>query len=164
MFERAIKRSKEYKNLMKIISDSEQLLKDTIAKKSDKVAKAIADAHYHATSLNRYNDENSLSCAITMAYYTAKNSYMIIRELPSGVGYADVVFIPRHDVIDKPAIVIELKCNQNEVTAIDQIKDRKYGESLKDYIGKILLVGINYDKNDKDKKHTCVIEELEKTE
>ena len=38
--------------------------------------------------------------------------------------------------------------------------DRKYGEHLKDYTGKVLLVGINYQKEDKNKTHTCVIEEL----
>ena len=88
---------------------------------------------------------------------------MIIRELPSGVGYADVVFLPRPNVIDKPAIVVELKCNKDETTALDQIKKRQYGEHIMDYIGKILLVGINYDKNDKNKVHTCVIEEHNKT-
>ena len=92
------------------------------------------------------------------------NDYHIIRELPSGVGYADVVFLPRPNAVDKPALVVELKCNKDADTAITQIKDRKYGEHLKDYTGKILLVGINYDKDDKNKTHTCVIEELEKTE
>ena len=133
-------------------------------KKAEEVAKRIAYVHANATSLNKYNDENSLSCAITLAYYSAMNDYMIFRELASGVGYADVVFVPRPNVVDKPAIVVELKCNKDTDTAIEQIKNRQYGSNLKDYVGKILLVGINYDKDDKEKKHPCVIEELDKTE
>ena len=43
--------------------------------------------------------------------------------------------------------------------AIAQIKEKQYCDSLADYKGKILLVGVNYEK--KTKKHTCVIEELE---
>ncbi len=163
VFERAIKNGNEWKEVMKAIRDSEQLIKNTLLKKADKVAEAVATVHANATSLNKYNDENSLSCAITLAYYSAMNDYMIFRELPEGVGYADVVFIPRPNVIDKPAIVVELKCNKDEETAINQIKERKYGERLKEYIGKILLVGINYDKDDKNKVHTCVIEEMDKT-
>ena len=146
------------------IRDSEKLLMNTLNKNAVEVAKAIEYVHANATSINKYSDENSLSCAITLAYYSAMNDYHIFRELPSGVGYADVVFLPRPNAADKPAIVVELKCNKDADTAIVQIKSRKYGEHLKDYIGDILLVGINYDKNDKNKKHTCVIEELRKSE
>jgi len=163
VFERAVKRGSEYKEVMRAIRDSEQLMKDTLAMKSEEVAKGVAYVHANATSINKYNDENSLSCAITLAYYSAMNDYKLIREMPSGVGYADVVFVPRLSAADKPAIVVELKCNKDSETAIDQIRNRQYGEHLKDYTGKILLVGINYDKDDKNKKHTCVIEELEKT-
>jgi len=162
VFERAVKRGSEFKEVMKAIMDSEQLMKDTLAMNSERVADAVAYVHANATSINKYNDENSLSCAITLAYYSAMNDYKLIRELPSGVGYADVVFVPRRDAVDKPAIVVELKCNKDSKTAIEQIKNRQYGEHLKDYVGKILLVGINYDKDDKNKKHTCTIEELEK--
>ena len=37
-----------------------------------------------------------------------------------------------------------------------KIKERKYPQSLEQYTGNILLVGINYDK--KTKEHSCVIE------
>ena len=70
---------------------------------------------------------------------------------------ADLVFIPRK-ISEKPAIVIELKWNSTDEGAIQQIKDKKYAESLKLYQGKILLVGINYDK--KTKEHNCTIEEI----
>jgi hypothetical protein len=76
--------------------------------------------------------------------------------MPSGLGFADIVYIPKKG-IDKPAMIVELKYQQTAQTAIDQIKEKHYSESLKNYHGKLLLVGINYDKE--TKKHTCVIEE-----
>ncbi|MCR5608217.1 MAG: ATP-binding protein [Lachnospiraceae bacterium] len=162
VFERAIKTASEWTEIMEAIRDSEQLMKYTLTKNADAVAKAVATVHANATSIKKYNDENSLSCAITLAYYTAMKDYKLIRELPSGVGYADIVFLPHPGVLDKPVLVVELKCDKTAKTALDQIKDRQYGEHLKDYTGKIILVGINYDKDDKNKIHTCIIEELEK--
>ncbi|MCD8038682.1 MAG: PD-(D/E)XK nuclease domain-containing protein [Lachnospiraceae bacterium] len=113
-----------------------------------------------------YNDENSLACSIYIAYYTAKNYYTIIRELPTGRGFADYVFIPRKNT-DKPALIVELKYNKDADSAIKwttensvvhlQIHEKRYEGALKDYVGNMLLVGINYDKE--TKKHSCVIEE-----
>ena len=56
--------------------------------------------------------------------------------------------------------MVELKWNKSSQTALQQIKDKRYAESLKDYAGEILLIGINYDK--KTKEHTCSIEKIEK--
>ena len=104
-------------------------------------------------------NENSLSCVITLAYFSAQKDYTLIREMPAGKGFADIVFIPgKHTA--KPAILVELKWNQSVQGAIGQIKKKEYGESLKEYSGELLLVGINYDK--KSKKHSCVIEMCEK--
>ena len=54
-------------------------------------------------------------------------------------------------------MVVELKYNQSADTAINQIKDKRYQGALSGYGDKILLVGINYDKDSKE--HTCIIEE-----
>ena len=54
-----------------------------------------------------YNDENSLSCTVNLAFYFAREYYMIIRELPSGKGFTDICMIPRKRHLDKPAVVIE---------------------------------------------------------
>lgn len=75
--------------------------------------------------------------------------------MATGLGFADLVLIPRKGV-SSPAIVIELKYNKTAETAISQIKEKRYLDSLKDYEGNILLVGINYDKQ--TKKHDCLIE------
>ena len=84
----------------------------------------------------------------------------MVRELPAGKGFADVCMIPRPCNLDKPAIVIELKWDKSAVGAIEQIKEKQYGNALKDYQGNLLLVGINYNK--KTKKHECVIEAMQK--
>jgi hypothetical protein len=112
------------------------------------------------TSILKYNDENSLASCITLAYYTTRKDYMIIRELPSGYGFADMVFVPKPGV-DKPAMIVELKWNKKAETAIDQIKKNKYIKALDGYKGEVVLVGINYEKNGSDaKKHRCVIEKI----
>ena len=139
------------------LKQSEQLLQWTIEGETKHVEEAIDRIHSDNTSILRYNDENSLACVLTLAYYAAKNKYVMIRELPAGKGFADIVLVPRHDV-DMPAIVLELKYNHSAETAIDQIKAKHYTESLIDYVGEVVLVGINYDKE--SKSHRCVIERM----
>ena len=141
------------------VKASEDLLEATLNKDETAVAKAIDIAHMNTTSILTYNNENSLSCCLTIAYYSARKDYSIIRELPSGKGYADLIFLPRKKS-DKPALVIELKWDEKAETAIYQIKEKKYTEHVKDFSGKILLVGISYDKQSKE--HKCLIEEVEK--
>ena len=115
----------------------------------------IEKAHLETSHL-QYNDENALSYTISLAYYTARNKYTLIRELPAGKGFADLVFLPRKNFQDMPAMVVELKWNYSAKTAIKQIREKNYPEVLKDYGGNILLVGITYNK--KTRKHNCRIE------
>lgn len=150
----------EWKDIAEIISRCDELLFATIDKEADKVAEIIEQAHDTYTSVLKYNDENSLSCVLTMAYFTAPAYYNIVREMPSGKGFADFTFIPRANAGWRPAMVVELKYNQSADTAIKQIKEKRYQGALSGYGDKILLVGINYDAEGEDKKHhTCVIEE-----
>ena len=92
---------------------------------------------------------------IKLAYFSSKDDYFMIQELPSGRGYADIVFLPRKGS-DRPVMVVELKWNKTVEGAISQIKEKRYVEALKEYGGEILLVGINYDA--KSKRHQCIIE------
>jgi hypothetical protein len=110
-------------------------------------------------SILTYNDENSLACAISLAYYSARKDYRIIRELPTGRGFADLVFLPL-PLCRKPALIIELKYDKSAQTALQQIKDRQYSQALKGYAGEILLVGVGYDKDNRNKPHSCIIEKL----
>ncbi|MCD7822439.1 MAG: ATP-binding protein [Oscillospiraceae bacterium] len=137
------------------IKDSDNLLDATIQGNSDKVADALEKAHEGACSVLEYNNEASLSAAIVLAYYTARRQYEIVHEMPTGKGFADLAFLPRK-YSDYPAMVVELKYNQDADTAIRQIKEKRYDGKLKEYFGNLLMVGINYDKE--TKKHTCVIE------
>ena len=149
--------------VMDAIRKSEELLNATISGDEDNVARIIEHVHQENTSILAYNDENSLACVISLSYYSAKKNYVIYRELVGGKGFADLVFIPRKTTQD-PAIVVELKRNQTADAAIDQIKRKEYVQSLKDYRGEVLLVGINYESKDSDgenyKKHFCKIERM----
>ena len=150
----------EWKEIAKAISICDELLDETIDGNADRVAELIELAHETYTSVLNYNDENSLSCVLTMAYFTAPAYYDIIREHPAGKGYADFIFKPRANAGWRPAMVVELKYNQSADTAIRQIKEKRYQGALSGYSDKILLVGINYDAEGEDKKHhTCIIEE-----
>lgn len=158
-FQMALKTG-SWTEVAKSISKCDELLIATIAKKEEKVAELIELAHDTYTSVLKYNDENSLSCVLTMAYFTAPAYYNIIREMPAGKGFADFVFIPRANAGNRPAMIVELKYNKSADTAIKQIKEKRYQGVLSGYQNKILLIGINYNIEGQDKKHhTCLIEE-----
>ena len=146
-----------WKEIAESISKCDELLDETIEGNAERVAELIELAHETYTSILKYNDENSLSCVLTMAYFTAPAYYNVIREMPSGKEFADFVFLPRANAGNRPAMIVELKYNQSADTALKQIKEKRYQGALSGYEGKILLVGINYDS---EKHHTCVIEEL----
>lgn len=139
------------------VKSSFDLLQNTWQLDEKAVAAGIDDAHFN-TSILSYNDENSLACVISIAFYSAKEFYITIRELPTGRGFADIVFIPRKQYIDKPAMIVELKWDKSAEGAIRQIKDKRYLKALESYKGNLLLVGINYDK--KTKRHECLIEKV----
>ncbi len=150
-------RTMEWGEVTRSVETSRRLLQSLWDMDEAEVAKGIDRAH-DEISILQYNDENSLSCTISLAFYFAREYYTIIRELPSGKGFADICLIPRRLYADKPAVVIELKKDKDARGAIAQIKEKQYVKALEDYRGNLLLVGINYGK---DKKHTCVIEKME---
>ncbi|MCF0186219.1 MAG: AAA family ATPase, partial [Bacteroidaceae bacterium] len=146
-----------WRNVMDSLKASNRLLENLLLGEAEAVAAAIEAAHERNASILEYNNENSLACALGLAFYTARNKYKIIREMPTGRGFADMVFIPWHNV-NLPAIVVELKWKQSAETALNQIRERHYPESMRDYTGEVILCGINYDKE--TKVHTCVIERM----
>lgn len=149
----------KWSELIQFERESEQLLDATLDLDSEMVAKHIDRIHMEYTSVIQYNNENSLSSVLAIAYLSAMNYYFKpIRELPTGRGFADFVFVPKPEYRgDYPALVVELKWNKNVHTAIQQIRDKNYPQSLLAYTGNILLVGISYDKE--SKVHECRIEE-----
>ena len=157
----AIEAEPEYKETNKIINDSKELLERVVSGDADAVINALNRTHIHVTSNRSYNNEDALGSAIYLAFIYALNDYTCIREVTSGKGFADVVYIPIHpDRPDRPAMVIELKRNDTAGSGLDQIRRKEYFDSLRHYRGNLLLVGINYD--EKEKTHTCVIEKMDK--
>lgn len=148
----------DWHEVIRSVQDSKKLLESLWILDGEAVAAGIDKAH-NEISILQYNDENSLSCTINLAFYFAREYYTIIRELPTGKGFADICLIPRKLYADKPAVVIELKWDKDVRGAIDQIKEKQYVEALREYHGNLLLAGIDYDR--KTKKHTCMIEKFE---
>lgn len=140
------------------VKKSRQLLQATFDRDEEAVASGVEAAHFETSHL-QYNDENALSYVVSLAYYAAREYYTMVREMPTGKGFADMVFLPRKKYADKPAMIVELKWDKGANTAIKQIKAKQYVEALQDYHGQILLVGISYDK--KSRKHECRIEKID---
>ena len=153
---RSIKLSPDYKKLMEIINASKKLLDDTIQGNEEAVARALDAAHTEVTNPLTYNDEHCFQSAICLAYFYANTRYTLVKELPTGKGYADLVLIPYLPNI--PALVIELKHNKSAESALRQIKEKNYCQALNNYSGDLLFVGISYD--EKTKEHRCRIERV----
>jgi hypothetical protein len=153
-FVRAVKYGR-HKEVAKLVQTSDRLLQATLAMDSETVATAIEEAHSAGTAPLFYNDEQALRSVIRFAYISCIDEYLRIEELPSGTGYADVVYLPKKNS-NKPIMVVELKWNKTAEGAIEQIKNRNYPQVLEGFGSDILLVGVNYD--EKSKEHTCVIE------
>lgn len=145
----------DWGEVSKALKNSADTLNAIWKERPEQVAESLRQAHFE-TSHIQYNDENALSYTISLALYAARNFYTVHREMAGGKGFADLVFLPRKQFPDKPALVVELKWDKSAAGAIEQIKNREYCRSLEEYRGNILLVGVNYEV--KSKEHTCVIE------
>ncbi len=157
-FEEALEETK-WNELILFQRESKNLLEATLDMDNETVADGIEKIHTQFVSTIQYNDENSLSSVLTIAYLSAMQYYfMPIRELPTGRGFADYVFLPKPEYMgEMPALLVELKWNKKATTALQQIKEKNYVQAISNYTGNILLVGLSYDK--KSKEHECLIEE-----
>ena len=153
----AIEANKDYSVTNKIIQSSQELLAETLRMNEEAVAAALDESHINVTSNRNYNNKDALQSAIYLAYIYALNKYTIIKEMTTGKGFADVVFIPFAQGL--PAIIIELKRNDSPESAINQIRQKQYFASLEHYKGDLLFVGINY--SPETKMHECKIEKFE---
>lgn len=153
-FERTI-RNAQNEETMKRVQESEQLIMDTIHGNAEAVAVQIKKVHMETTNPLNANREDSLRAVIQVAYFAYKDYYMKLEELPTGEGYADIIYLPKQGK-GVPALLVELKWNKSAVGAIQQIKDRQYPSVLEGCGGELLLVGINYDKNSRE--YECRIE------
>lgn len=148
----------------RLARESDRMLKATLTGDTTTMEKILELAHDTEVPLLNYNDETELTAVVNLVYLGARNYYRVEREDKAGIGYVDFIFYP---VIDKSAdcIILELKIDHTPEEAIQQIKNKKYalrfkGKLAEDpkYTGKILAVGISYDR--KRKKHSCKVEQI----
>lgn len=154
----AVNAAENFKPIAHRVEESKQLVEHTEAGDAEYIAESLNRAHEELCHPLKYNNEHAFQVAMAVAYIAAESHYYIVQEFPSGKGFADIALIPLTG--DRPAIVIELKCNESAGLALDQIKDRRYDKAFKNYQGKVMFVGINYDKE--SKVHECEIEWCER--
>lgn len=143
--------------------ESERMLAATLAGDTKTMTEILEFAHNTETPILSYSNEAELSAVVNLVYLSARDKYRVEREDKAGKGYVDFIFYPERKNAD--ALILELKVDGSPKDAIRQIKDKGYalqfsgkmGEKPK-YTGKILAVGISYDK--KTKEHSCKIEVL----
>jgi len=140
-----------------IVDSSKKILDATLAMDEAKVAELLEAVHDREIPFLKYNDENSLSCVITLCYLYARKDYWIRREEKSGKGYCDYLFYPKKS--GTPAIILELKTGDTAEDAIAQIKEKQYMKKAMGN-GAVLLVGIAYDKI--KKIHHCRIKKYDR--
>ena len=148
----------------KLAKKSEQMLRATIAGDTKTMQEILEYAHDTEIPLLSYNSEIELTALVNLIYLSARDTYRIEREDKAGRGYVDFIFYPETDKT-ADCIILELKINSTPAEAIRQIKERKYALRFKgsigkesEYSGRILAVGISYNKD--SKKHKCMIEIL----
>lgn len=139
-----------------VVERSKEMLQATLDEDASRVAEILEEVHDREIPFLQYNDENSLSCVITLCYLYARKDYYIEREAKTGKGYCDYIFLPKKK--GKPAMVLELKVDDSCENALLQIKDKNYVQKAREYAEEVLLVGIGYDKE--KKKHSCVMERM----
>lgn len=155
-FENALE-DDDFGYVAELVKNSTEVLNATLKQSKEVIASYLHNIHNSELPILKYNDENSLSCVVTLAYLSARNKYKVEREEKSGKGFADFIFYPRRKNL--PGIILELKADSTPEEAINQIKEKEYCEKLrKEHIGKILAVGISY--NTKEKDHKCIVEEI----
>lgn len=148
----------------RLAKESDRMLKATLEEDIDTMLSILEFAHNTEIPLLSYNNESDLTAVVNLVYLSARDSYRIVREDKAGIGFVDFVFYPERDT-SADCIILELKVNHTPEEAIRQIKDKQYalqfrpklGEKPK-YTGRILAVGITYNKE--QKKHNCKIEVL----
>lgn len=158
-----MKREKPLGYIYNLANISRKMLKATLDLDTETVEEILGYAHNTESPIFTYNSEIELSAVVNLVYLAARDKYRVEREDKAGKGYVDFIFYPERKNAD--AIILELKVDDTPEAAIQQIIDKDYafrfkgklGETPK-YTGRILAVGISYDKETKE--HSCKIEVL----
>lgn len=154
-FEKALQ-DESFGYVSEIIKNSRSMLKATVSQDNERVAQILHDIHNSEIPILQYNDENSLSCVVTLAYLSARDTYRVEREEKTGKGFADFTFHPMRKA-DVP-FILELKKDETVDIAINQMKEKEYFQKFIKDNENVLLVAICYDS--KMKNHSCKIESV----
>ena len=152
----------------RLAKESQQMLQATLAGRTEIMEEILQRAHNTETPLLSYNHEVELTAVVNLVYLAARDNYRVEREERAGIGYVDFIFYPETDR-NADGIILELKVDHTLEEAIQQIREKQYalrfrerlGEKRK-YTGRVLGVGIGYDKA--GKTHRCKVEVLEEQE
>ena len=141
------------------IGASEKLLGVLLAGDADAVAAGVERAHADAASIIAYNHEEDLACTLRLAFYSAMRRYRLVREVPAGKGYADLLMVPLKSSGDIPGVVVELKWGASAQDVVAQMRERGYADVFRGTAAerRAILCGIAYDP--KTKRHACVIDQ-----
>ena len=127
-FENALE-DDDFGYVAELVKNSTEVLNATLKQSGEVIASYLHNIHNSELPILKYNDENSLSCVVTLAYLSARNKYKVEREEKSGKGFADFIFYPRRKNL--PGIILELKADSTPEEAINQIKEKEYCEKLR---------------------------------
>ncbi|MCD7762680.1 MAG: ATP-binding protein [Lachnospiraceae bacterium] len=160
-FAKTIRERENLGYINRLAMESDRMLRATLKGDTQTMEEILQFAHNTETPLLDYNDETELTAIVNLVYLAARDSYYVEHENKAGKGFVDFIFYPERAGED--GIILELKVDDTPETAIAQIKDRNYilkfrGKMAekKRHSGRVLLVGIGYDK--KEKEHHCKIE------
>ncbi|MCD7763624.1 MAG: ATP-binding protein [Lachnospiraceae bacterium] len=162
-FAKTIRREKKLGYIYDLANASSRMLLATLKGDTKTMEEILQFAHDTEIPLLDYNNETELTAIVNLVYLAARDTYYVERENKAGEGYVDFIFYPERPGDD--GIILELKVDDTPETAIQQIKDKKYvlkfqGKMAekKRHAGRVLMVGIGYDKKKKD--HHCKVEVL----
>lgn len=148
----------------RLAAESSKMLQATKDGNTELMSKILEYAHNTESPLLNYNNEAELTMIVNMVYLSARDSYRIEREDKAGIGYVDFIFYPLYK--NEDGIILELKVDNTAEAAVRQIKEKNYALKFKgklgqdpEYTGRILAVGISYNK--KTKQHNCKVEVLQ---
>lgn len=163
-FEEMLRKEETLGYVYRLAKESDRMLEATLAGNVRVMEEILAYAHDTETPLLDYNHETELTAVVNLVYLSARDKYDIQREDKAGTGYVDFIFYPKYDR-SLDGIILELKVDNTPEEAIQQIKDKQYDLRFKGKLGeeklcsgRILAVGIGYDK--RTKEHRCKMEVL----
>lgn len=140
--------------------ESERMLRSTLAGDTQTMTRILKLVHDTEVPILSYNYEVELAAIVNLVYLSARDRYRVEREDKAGEGFVDFIFYP--EITTEPSIILELKVDDTPDAAIEQIIRKNYQARLQGkiaekprYTGKILTVGIGYDR--KTKKHACKV-------